>query len=180
MARAIEYPEPALVLGAYSLRPLRVEDFDAAREATDHPSSARWINTLPASDGRGLVDFVEMERTAGRILDLAIADGAGDYLGEVLLLSREHQSAELAYLIAPAARGQGIATAAVDALSRYAFERLAMQRLQIRVDPGNAASQRVAEKAGYQREGLMRSALIVRGRRADVLVYSRLPSDPSP
>ena len=55
-----------------------------------------------------------------------------------------------------------------------------MQRLQIRVDPDNAASQRVAEKAGYQREGLMRSALIVRGRRADVLVYSRLPGDPSP
>ena len=113
----------------------------------------------------------------GENLDLAIADGAGDYLGEVLLLSREHQSAELAYLIAPAARGRGIATAAVDALSRYAFERLAMQRLQIRVDPDNAASRRVAEKAGYQREGLMRSALIVRGRRADVLVYSRLPGD---
>ena len=80
----------------------------------------------------------------------------------------------------PFARGRGIATDALKLLTRWAFDQLGLQRLQLKADPDNAASQRVAEKAGYQREGLLRSSFVVRGRRSDSVLYSRLPTDASP
>ena len=112
------------------------------------------------------------------MLDLVIADRDTDaYLGEILLFSGEWQAGELAYVVAPFARGRGIATDALRLLSRWAFDQLGLERLQLKADPNNAASQRVAEKAGYQREGLLRSSFVVRGRRSDSALYSRLPTD---
>jgi RimJ/RimL family protein N-acetyltransferase len=115
------------------------------------------------------------------MLDLVIADRISDaYLGEILLFSREWQVGELAYVVAPVARGRGIATDALKLLSRWALDQLGLQRLELKADPNNVASQRVAEKAGYQREGLLRSSFVVRGRRSDSVLYSRLPNDSSP
>lgn len=179
--RAIPYPKPPLVTDRIVLRTFRPDDFDIANEVGEEPSTAQWVNPLPASDAAGVVRFNESERRRGRMLDLVIADRVTDaYLGEILLLSREWQAAELAYLVAPFARGRGIATEALKLLSQWAFDHLRLERLQLRADPNNSASLRVAEKAGYQREGLLRSCFVVRGRRSDSVLYSRLPSDHSP
>jgi ribosomal-protein-alanine N-acetyltransferase len=80
-------------------------------------------------------------------------------------------------VIAPAARGRGIAPAAVRVLSEWAFSTLGLARLQVSIAPGNAASIRVAEKARYRYEGLLRSLKVIRGKRVDSLLYSRLPDD---
>jgi RimJ/RimL family protein N-acetyltransferase len=179
--KAIPYPKPPLATERFVLRPFRVDDFDIANEVGEDPSTARWVNALPSSDGAGVVRFNESKRRGGSMLDLVIADRISDaYLGEILLLSREWQAGELAYVVAPFARGRGIATDALKLLSRWAFDQLGLQRLQLKADPDNAASQRVAEKAGYQREGLLRSSFVVRGRRSDSVLYSRLPTDASP
>jgi len=112
------------------------------------------------------------------MLDLVIADAVDDsYLGEVLLFAHDHNCGEIAYVIAPAARGRGVATEALRLLTRWGFASLGLERIQLRINPGNTGSIRVAEKAGYQREGLLRSAMAIRGNRVDVFVYSRLPSD---
>jgi RimJ/RimL family protein N-acetyltransferase len=84
---------------------------------------------------------------------------------------------ELAYVVAPAARGRGIATAALRLFSEWAFARLELTRLQLSIRPDNAASRRVAEKAGYTYEGTLRSAKVIRGKRVDAAFYSLLPSD---
>ena len=160
---------------------LRAVAFEIANEVGEDPSTARWVNALPSSDGAGVVRFNESKRRGGSMLDLVIADRISDaYLGEILLFSREWQAGELAYVVAPFARGRGIATDALKLLTRWAFDQLGLQRLQLKADPDNAASQRVAEKAGYQREGLLRSSFVVRGRRSDSVLYSRLPTDASP
>lgn len=53
-----------------------------------------------------------------------------------------------------------------------------MQRLELMTDPDNRASQRVAEKAGFQREGVLRSHLLHRdGRRRDSVMFSLLPGE---
>lgn len=111
------------------------------------------------------------------VLTIAAADD-DRYLGAIVLLTREHEAAELAYLVAPEARGRGLAPRAVELLGDWAFSELGLQRLQLRIDPANDASHTVARRAGYQREGLLRSAYLVRGRRTDVVQYSRLPTDP--
>ena len=80
-------------------------------------------------------------------------------------------------MIAPAARGRGIAPEAVRLLSEWAFSTLGLARLQLSIAPDNAPSVRVAEKAHYRYEGLLRSLKVIRSERVDALLYSRLPDD---
>jgi RimJ/RimL family protein N-acetyltransferase len=136
-------------------------------------------------DGESLIRLVEGRRREGRLLHLAIADDEnGSYLGEILLFVRtpevgEVGIGEIAYVVAPAARGRGVASTAVRALSVWAFRELGLERLQLSVRPDNVASRRVAEKAGYAYEGTLRSTKLIRGRRVDAAMYSLLPDEPS-
>ena len=52
-----------------------------------------------------------------------------------------------------------------------------MKRVELWIEPGNGPSLRVAEAAGFAREGLLRSFMHVGGRRRDMLMYSLLPVD---
>jgi RimJ/RimL family protein N-acetyltransferase len=83
--------------------------------------------------------------------------------------------ANLGYWVAPSARGRGVATRAVTLVGAWAFAHLRLARLEIWVEPANVASQRVAERAGYTHEGLLRSYVQLRTRRGDALIYSLLP-----
>ena len=124
--------------------------------------------------------------TCRKVLHLAIGeDETGEYLGEILLFVRTAEAAavgigEIAYVIAPAARGRGVATSAVRLLSEWAFSRLELQRLELSIRPDNLASRRVAEKAGYRYEGTLRSTKLIRGTRVDAALYSLLPRDLAP
>jgi RimJ/RimL family protein N-acetyltransferase len=181
MVAPIEYPDPPLAGAGFVLRPFRASDFASAHAASEHPTTVRWINPLTSPSGASAVEYFESERLAGRMLDLVIADDIDDrYLGEVVLLPRDSLTFELAYIVAPDARGRGLATAAVRLVSAWAVRHLIAQRLQVRVDPDNDASLAVAEKAGFRREGVLRSAIVVRGSRSDAVMLSFLPDDPEP
>ena len=65
---------------------------------------------------------------------------------------------EISYAVAPDARGFGVAAEAVDALAIALILEHGFQRIELRVAPGNTASRRVAEKAGFSYEGLLRNA----------------------
>jgi RimJ/RimL family protein N-acetyltransferase len=84
---------------------------------------------------------------------------------------------EVGYWIAPWARGRGIATAALRLTSRWAIDELGAQRIGLLVYVGNDASARVAEKAGYRREGVLRRYADQRGELRDAIVHSLLPAD---
>jgi RimJ/RimL family protein N-acetyltransferase len=165
------------------LRPFAESDFDAAWASREHPATSDWVNTLPQTDGPSLVRFVEGRRRAGKLLHLVIAEPAsGAFLGEVLLFLRteeagERATGEIAYVVAPPARGRGIASEAVALLSGWAFEHLGLRRLQLSIRPDNTASRRVAEKAGYTYEGILRSKKLIRGKRVDAATYSALPGE---
>ena len=55
-----------------------------------------------------------------------------------------------------------------------------MQRIELWIEPGNAPSLRVAEEAGFTREGLLRSFMVVAGQRRDMLMYSRVADGGAP
>jgi RimJ/RimL family protein N-acetyltransferase len=113
------------------------------------------------------------------MLVLTIADSETDaYLGMAALIVQQHGTGELAYLVVPEARGRGIALQSLQMLGDWAIEELGLGRLQVQIDPENAASHAVAQRAGYQREGLLRSSFVLHGERKDCVIYSRLPSDP--
>jgi RimJ/RimL family protein N-acetyltransferase len=85
--------------------------------------------------------------------------------------------AEVGYWVAADARGRGIATAATRAAARWAFDTVPeLARLQLRADVENPASNRVAEKAGFTREGILRAQRYNArlGRRTDFVMWSLL------
>ena len=93
-------------------------------------------------------------------------------------LNAHDYRARLGYWVAADSRGQGICTRALRLLSRYALDELRMQRVELITDPDNVASQRVAEKVGFQREGVLRAHLLhPDGRVRDSVMFSLLPGE---
>ncbi|HET8606312.1 MAG TPA: GNAT family N-acetyltransferase [Gaiellaceae bacterium] len=111
----------------------------------------------------------------GRAGFAIVAGGAEVGLALAPALDRDTRTAELGYIVLPGARGRGIATAALARLSDWALAE-GMLRLELVIDVENAPSKRVAERCGYEREGVLRSAHVKQGIRADVELWSRLAS----
>ena len=117
---------------------------------------------------------------AGEKEAFAIVGDDGAFLGLALAptIDAEAAEAELGYIVAARARGRGVASEALAAAHRWAFERRGIQRAYLLVDVDNLASSTVAERAGYTLEGVLRNAFIKEGRRGDTQLWSRLPGDP--
>ena len=135
---------------------------------------------LPAAGGAGVVEFYEACRQEGGLLHLVIADRESDaYLGEAMVVLGEHQVGEVGCCLVPAARGCGIATEALRLLTDWAFATLELGRVQVFVAPENVAALELAGRAGFRREGVLRSYWEIAGERLDVVVLSRLPAGES-
>lgn len=113
-------------------------------------------------------------RATGTKEAFAIEDARdGALLGVALMVDADRAagSAELGYLVAPAARGRGVATAAVKALTRWALDD-GLQRLTLLIDATNTGSRTVAERCGYALERVDHDAELRPGRRGDLCVYA--------
>ena len=169
-----------LVAGELRLRRWRDADVPAIAHACDDPATARFIPHMPSpyteSDAREYVRTAQAAWAQGERLPFAIADSTTDtVLGSIEL--RLGESGAIGYWVAPWARGRGIATRALVLLSRWAIQERGVERLALTADPGNIASHRVAEKAGFVREGILRSHTRCREGRRDSVLYSLSPSD---
>ena len=112
------------------------------------------------------------------MLHVVIADRASDtYLGEAMVAPGEHRVGEVGCCVVPAARGRGIATEALRLLTNWAFDVLELGRVQVFVAPENVAALRLAESAGFRREGVLRSYWEHDETRLDAVVLARLPDD---
>ena len=78
----------------------------------------------------------------------------------------------------PPARGRGVAVRALRLVTAWAFEERGMERVELRITSYNLPSLKVADRAGFVREGVLRSVHFKEGKRVDIAVYSRLASDP--
>jgi RimJ/RimL family protein N-acetyltransferase len=112
------------------------------------------------------------ENRSGAVLIIAEA-GTDEMIGVVFLRLREHDSIELTYGVAPAFRNRGVATAAAVLVSGWCLEELAAARVELRVGQSNLASQRVAAKAGFSAEGIVRSHVAATGMDYDDLLFVR-------
>jgi RimJ/RimL family protein N-acetyltransferase len=93
-------------------------------------------------------------------------------------IDREGRELELGYIVAPAARGRGVGAEILRLLTRWAFDELGALRAYLIIDVNNVASERMAARCGYVREGVMRSQHLKQGIRVDAGLWSKLPSDP--
>ena len=121
-------------------------------------------------------------RGEGRETPFAVVDATrGEVLGSCGVLWNDPAEgiAEVGYWTAREARGRGIATRAVRLAARWVLGDLGFERLQLRADTRNIASIRVAEKAGFTKEGVIRSErrYPCDGRRVDHALYSILRTE---
>ena len=109
----------------------------------------------------------------------AIEDAStGELLGTIGMHFLPGGIGEIGYSVRAEARGHGIATRSLRLLVEWGFGSGARARLQLITEPGNVPSQRLAERVGFRREGLLRSYAVLKGERRDFLMYGLLPADP--
>ncbi len=121
-----------------------------------------------------------IERNRGRWAEgtgysFAVAEAAtGTAVGQIGLWLGElaQGRASAGYVIAPGARGRGLAAQALTALTAFAWTVPGLHRVQLFIEPWNTASAHTAEAAGYTREGLLRSYQEIGGRRRDMLLFA--------
>jgi RimJ/RimL family protein N-acetyltransferase len=103
----------------------------------------------------------------------------GEFLGLAgfVELDRDAREGELGYVVATHARGHGVATQAVGLLTRWGFDDLGLERITLLIDVANPGSEKVAERCGYTREGVLRSVHVKEGLRSDTGIWSRLRTD---
>jgi RimJ/RimL family protein N-acetyltransferase len=180
-------PEPPLSDGVVSLRPWRADDAAELVDALDGDDEvARWLDSIPqpytAADANAWLSQTRHAWADGAGCPFAVVDAAtGRLLGGIGLRwnDRVNQVGEIGYWARRDARGRGVTTRAVRLVTDWALRFAGCERLVLRADTLNVPSQRVAERAGFVREGIERSARFSprQRRRVDFVVYSLLPDD---
>lgn len=143
-----------------------------------------WPRSAPYTEVDARRYFIDQEqaRLRGEELNFAfvrpddhdVVLGGGSLYG----IDLEQGRAAVGYWLALEARGRGVATRAVQLLARWAFDELGIARVELTCGPDNEASQRVALRCGFVREGTLRSHMPFKGDRRDTVMFSLLPGDP--
>ncbi|MFE7753141.1 GNAT family N-acetyltransferase [Streptomyces sp. NPDC057428] len=181
------FPETVLHSGRLVLRAFDTSDIPATRASCADPLTQRW---LPLPQPYTLEDATawctataRAMRESGDGIQFAVTDsGTGCLMGQVGLKRTDWRAlvSEVGYWVSPWARGHGIAAEATRTLARWLLTNQHFQRLELRAAAENTASQAVALKAGFHREGTLRSAGFVNGARVDLVLFSLLPGDLKP
>ncbi|MEW1779211.1 GNAT family N-acetyltransferase [Streptomyces sp. NPDC086777] len=163
------------------LRAVGPQDTDAVYAAVQDPEIQRWT-TIPspylAEHARSFTEqMVPDGWSEGSMFTFGVFLPTGGLAGMLALTMRSLGTAEVGYWTAKEHRGHGYTTEATLAAARWAFTRMAIDRVEWRAEVGNHASRVVAERAGFTVEGTLRSSLNNKGVRRDCWVGSLLPSD---
>jgi RimJ/RimL family protein N-acetyltransferase len=165
-----------------SLEPLDERHLEHLAALTADPEALRFTRIpVSAPDGfaRSWLASYEAGAIDGSCAGFAALDERGRFLGVGVAptIDPEAGELELGYIVVAGARGRGVAGEILRQLTAWAFSELGAQRIVLFVDVDNVASSRVAARAGYVREGVMRSLYIKPGVRRDAELWSLLPSD---
>ena len=183
MPRRLARPEPALADDAIRLEPLTQAHAPGMLVLAADADVERFTRVPAGADAAFVTGWVaryEQGWEDGSRAGFAILDAAdGSLLGfaAVVGLDLETLEAELGYMVVPEARGRGVAARSLGLLTRWCLDTLALERLELRIDPANAGSAKVAERCGYRLEGVLRNLHVKDGVRTDVGVWSRLSQD---
>ena len=172
---------PRLVAGdCFELRSWELGDLALVQEAAGD-DYIPLITTVPAvysqAAGEAFVRRQWERASTGSgypFVIVRVADGRPVGMVGLWLRDLDEGRASLGYWVVGSARGQGAAAEALRAVAAWALRDLQIPRLQLYVEPWNVASQRTAQRVGFQREGLLRSWQQVGEERRDMIMYSML------
>ena len=182
--KPIEFPIEGLSDGVVRLRLMSDADVDAVTAACQDPAIGRYTTIPVPYEERHARQWLIASKAGivggTEIATLAVGAEDGELLGSVGIHGIDPASGRCSagYWVAPKVRRRGVASRALRLLARFAFETGGLSRIELWVEPENAASRAVAQAVGFRCEGLLRSFMPIRGSRRDMLMYSLLPEDP--
>jgi RimJ/RimL family protein N-acetyltransferase len=167
------------------LRPWSAADVPENVMGFTDPSGLRfsWPLTRRYTEADARAFFVEQEQARRRGEELHFAFVRADRIevvlgaGSLYGVDSSAGRAAVGYWLSPDGRGRGIATRATRLMAAWAFDELGIHRLELTCGPDNDASQRVANRCGFVREGVLRSHLPFKGKRRDTVIFSLLSSE---
>jgi RimJ/RimL family protein N-acetyltransferase len=179
----VDEPGTTLTVDELVLRPWRPADTLDVLTICQDPEIARWV-TIPQpfrlADAEAFIESgmaMWRDRTGAAF---AIVDAeTNQLLGAVTRFGPEGHQATFGLWLAPAARGRGVGTRALRRVADWTFDTTNAIRLDAFIMVGNDASNRMTERAGFQREGVARAwDLHHGGVPVDCTVFSRVRGDP--
>lgn len=187
------FPDISITTDRLVLRPFEEADATSLTDMMNDEQVTAWTSVptpyTPADAREWITRRAPAERTSGRGIVLAVTEFLTQRLvGTVHLRNVDWRvlSAEIRYVIAPWARGEGYAAESVLATAQWLFQDQKFERMELRTAADNTAAQQVPQKIGCISEGVLRNAWIVRNRvedggwtdfRTDLIVWSLLPED---
>ena len=165
-----------------ALRDFSLSDLDAVHAYASDPVVTRFTSFGPNTyeQSRGFVEYCVSNASAVPRSDYTLAvellEGRA-LIGGCGLHNPNHGQWELGYVLARAYWAKGFATELVQALTTFAFSRLAAAKVWAPVDAANIASSRVLEKSGFALEGLLREDRLRWSEGRDTKVYGLLASE---
>jgi RimJ/RimL family protein N-acetyltransferase len=182
--RGLTRPDPALADDAICLEPLAEALVPELGWVLDGDADTARFTRIPSNPTAEFLTtwLVRYERAwdDGSAAGFAVRDAeTGEAVGfaGIVQLELDKQEGEIGYVVAPSARGRGVAGRAVELLTRWSLETLGLQRVELRIDPANEYSARIARRAGYHREGTLRNTYFKEGQRGDIDIWSRLADE---
>lgn len=174
----LAWPDTSPRHGSVMLRPFEDTDVEMVIDLATDPY-VPLIGSLPArADVSQAADWIARQRARlgeGAGFSFAIAEASsGDAVGAagLWLAGWQQGRANVGYSVAPRARGRGLAGEALSALVEFAWSIPQLFRLEAHIEPSNTGSIRSAERAGFVREGLLRSHQCIGDTRRDMLLYA--------
>jgi [ribosomal protein S5]-alanine N-acetyltransferase len=175
-----EEPDPI------TLRPHRPDDLEPAYEMCTDPDMQRWTTVPVPYERHHAEEFLQVRVPRGWAdgTEWAFAvearddDGRPRFAGNVALRPDGAGGAEVAYALAPWARGRGVMSRAVRLILQWGFDERDLHVVLWRANVGNWASRRVAWATGFRVEGMVRGLLVARGQLHDGWIGSIVRGEP--
>ena len=156
--------------------------YEAVRESIAEVS--KWLpwchEDYSIEESREFISARKLASQGDEWYSFAVFDKSSQqFLGGVGLnfINRVHQVGNLGYWVRTSATGRGFASRAARLAAQFGFEEPGLHRIEIVAAVDNVVSQRVAEKAGAKREGILRKRLLIRDTSHDAVIFSLIADD---
>jgi len=160
----------------FNLRWLKPNDAKNIYEKIQDEQIFKYITSIPQPYTlQNAKDFIKkslekLEKKEGYEFVIEIDNELQGVIG--LAIKKEHNKAELGYWISKDMRGKGIVTSAVKQIIKYGFNKLKLKRIYARFLDNNTSSERVMQKVGMTKEGVMKKASLHQGKYHDKTMYA--------
>jgi RimJ/RimL family protein N-acetyltransferase len=178
------FPMTELKTARLLLRAHREQDIEPVVAMFADQLSKHWLSApqpYTFEEGRRwCTDTAHLLRAMGDGIHWTIADPhSGEYLGGIGVKGTDwlRRCTEIGYAMTPWARGRGYAPEALRAAAEWILREQDFNRVELFAATGNTASQRVAEKAGFVREGVARNSGFTHHGQQDMVTFSLIPAD---